>query len=208
MPQTRSRPRTENKFIDAVVNLLAESGCGNLGINLIAQRAGADKVLIYRYFKDLDGLLEQVARDIEWLPEPASLLTETRHEPLQALQDLLVNLRQSFAERPASKALLRWRKAVNNPLTQRFNADWAQLWQELGDHLGEGQSYDARKAWQTACTIAALLLEAELGGEPSNHAALERAVAGLHASAANPPQKSTEPTPPVETPNSLPTNLL
>ncbi|NCG09157.1 MAG: TetR family transcriptional regulator [Verrucomicrobia bacterium] len=208
MPLTRSRPRTESKFVDAVVAHLSEKGCDELGINAIAKRAGADKVLIYRYFKDLDGLLEQAAREIEWLPEPASLLVDARREPLQALREVLATLRQSLAEKPASKALLRWRKAVNNPLTTRFNADWNQFWQELTSGLAEGQGYDARKAWQTAASIAALLLEAEIGGESFNHAALECAVTGLQATAATPPQNTADAETPVDPPDALPTNLL
>jgi AcrR family transcriptional regulator len=203
MPQTRSRPRTENKFIDAVVAHLSEKGCDELGVNAIAKRAGADKVLIYRYFSDLNGLLETVAGEIEWLPEAATCLPKTESEALDALKAVLQNLRQTFAERPASLALLRWRKAVENPLTQRFNSDWKALWEELARGLAEGQGYDARRTWQTATSLAALLLEAELGGEAFNSEGLERAVAGL--------QKTTVPateTAEAGESENLPTNLL
>jgi AcrR family transcriptional regulator len=203
MPQTRSRPRTENKFIDAVVAHLSEKGCDELGVNAIAKRAGADKVLIYRYFSDLNGLLETVAGEIEWLPEAATCLPKTESEALDALKAVLQNLRQTFTERPASLALLRWRKAVENPLTQRFNSDWKALWEELARSLAEGQGYDARRAWQTATSLAALLLEAELGGEAFNSDGLERAVSEL--------QKTTVPateTAEAGESENLPTNLL
>ena len=38
------------------------------GINAIARQAGCDKVLIYRYFDNLDGLLQRVAdnNDLWW----------------------------------------------------------------------------------------------------------------------------------------------
>ena len=61
MSPTRSRPKTEEKFQNAVLKLIADEGCGSLGINSVAQVAGADKVLIYRYFGDFKGLLQRVA---------------------------------------------------------------------------------------------------------------------------------------------------
>lgn len=208
MSLTRSRPRTENKFIDAVVDLLRESGCGSLGINSIAQRAGADKVLIYRYFKDLNGLLEQVACEIEWLPEPVALLPQTEREPRPILQAILEALRRYFARYPASQQLLHWRKAVDNPLTQRFNSEWEQLWQSLAHQLAEDLGYDARRNWETAIALTALLLEAELGGQPFNTAGFERAIKGLTATSTLPAKKPITSAPPIEIPDALPTNLL
>ena len=203
MPQTRSRSRTENKFVDAVVAHLSEKGCDELGINTIAKRAGADKVLIYRYFSSFEGLLETVAREIEWLPEAATCLPHSEREPLDALRDILQRLRQTFAKRPASKALLHWRKAVDNPLTQRFDSDWIALWEDIATALAAGQSYDSRRAWKTALFLAALLLEAELGGEAFNADGLERAAAGLQSTTAPAPETAEA----GET-ESLPTNLL
>lgn len=205
MPQTRSRSRTENKFVDAVVAHLSEKGCDELGVNTIAKRAGADKVLIYRYFSSFEGLLETVAREIEWLPEAAAFLPHSEREPLDALRDILQTLRQTFAERPASKALLHWRKAVDNPLTQRFDSDWIALREDIARGLTAGQSYDydSRRAWQTALSLAALLLEAELGGEAFNTDGLERAAAGLQSTTA----AATETVEAGESEN-LPTNLL
>ena len=203
MPQTRSRSRTENKFVDAVVAHLSEKGCEELGVNTIAKRAGADKVLIYRYFSNFEGLLETVAQEIEWLPEAATCLPNSEREPLEALRDILQTLRQTFAERPASQALLNWRKAVQNPLTQRFNSDWNALWEEIANRLTAEQSYDNRHAWQTALSLAALLLEAELGGEAFHTDGLERAAAGLPSTSAAVPE-----TAPASESDSLPTNLL
>lgn len=49
---------TEKSLIDAVSEIVESEGFAKLGINTIAKRAGCDKVLIYRYFGGLDGLLE------------------------------------------------------------------------------------------------------------------------------------------------------
>jgi AcrR family transcriptional regulator len=208
MPKTRSRPRTETKFIDAVVEHLGEKGCADLGVNTIAQRAGADKVLIYRYFNDLDGLLEQVARSIEWFPEAATYLPETEHEALPVLKHILLSLRQTFTERPASQQLLLWRKAVKNPLTRRFNSEWDTFWLTLAESLTAGQDNQSRSKWREACKLAALIFEAEIGGQNYELSCLERITADLNSSSHTSEPQAVQSATPALNEASLPTNLL
>ncbi len=47
---TRSKETTRLRLISAVGTLLARQGFNALGINAVAEEAGVDKVLIYRYF--------------------------------------------------------------------------------------------------------------------------------------------------------------
>ena len=57
MTNKRDRELSEEKLIDAVGELIQETGFEKLGINQVAQRAGFSKNLIYRYFESLDGLV-------------------------------------------------------------------------------------------------------------------------------------------------------
>ena len=52
------RALTEQHLTDAVGKIIREEGFKGLGINRIAKEAGCDKVLIYRYFGSMDGLIE------------------------------------------------------------------------------------------------------------------------------------------------------
>ncbi|QJW90453.1 TetR/AcrR family transcriptional regulator [Spirosoma taeanense] len=54
----RDRPQTEQRLISAVGQIITEEGFDQLGINRIASRAGVNKILIYRYFGGLEGLLK------------------------------------------------------------------------------------------------------------------------------------------------------
>jgi AcrR family transcriptional regulator len=71
-PSTRPRDReqTKNLLVEAAVAILEESGFSALGINSVAEKAGVNKVLIYRYFGGLPGLLRAVAAGMD--------LTKTR----------------------------------------------------------------------------------------------------------------------------------
>ena len=53
----RDREKTEEKLIQAVGDLILEEGFESLGLRKVADRAGVNKTLIYRYFDSLDGLI-------------------------------------------------------------------------------------------------------------------------------------------------------
>lgn len=68
-----NRPATESRFIQAATRILRDEGFAGWGINPIARTAGADKVLIYRYFGDLNGLLAAVVEQTPFWPDPDDL---------------------------------------------------------------------------------------------------------------------------------------
>lgn len=170
MPRTRSRQKTEEKFEQAVLELVAHEGCCALGVNAVAQRAGADKVLIYRYFGDLNGLLRRVAQSRTWLPSASETLQalsisaedESGASVLQKIYRLLLH---HIRADKTTHQLVRWRKADKNPLTDFFTDQWMRLWDELPDRLSTNLDATARQSWKNACGILALLVEAELCGE-------------------------------------------
>nr|WP_289705077.1 TetR/AcrR family transcriptional regulator [Bacteroides acidifaciens] len=53
---------TEKRLLDAVSHIIENDGFTKIGVNRIASQAGCDKVLIYRYFGGLDGLLVEWAK--------------------------------------------------------------------------------------------------------------------------------------------------
>lgn len=57
MAKERDRQLSEEKLINAVGELIEETGFEHLGINQVAKKAGFSKNLIYRYFESLDGLI-------------------------------------------------------------------------------------------------------------------------------------------------------
>lgn len=67
-PRRRDREKTEKAILDAVGRLILRDGLAGVGINALAREAGADKVLIYRYFGDLDGVYRAYAEhgDFWW----------------------------------------------------------------------------------------------------------------------------------------------
>lgn len=71
----RNRADTTQRIVNALEDVLAEQGLEGARINQIAEKAGISKVLIYRYFGGLDGLMEYYVRMGRMFPQftPAML---------------------------------------------------------------------------------------------------------------------------------------
>ena len=70
----RDRKATEESIVAAFERVLLRDGVPGLGVNAIAQEAGVNKVLIYRYFQDLRGLASHWAGQGSFWPTELELI--------------------------------------------------------------------------------------------------------------------------------------
>jgi AcrR family transcriptional regulator len=54
----RNRSKTTQRIVEALEDVIAERGLEGVGVNRVAEKANVSKVLIYRYFGGMEGLLE------------------------------------------------------------------------------------------------------------------------------------------------------
>ena len=118
----KGRPQTEQKILRALEHILLEQGFSTVGINSIARQAGCDKVLIYRYFNGLEGLLQAFAETTELWWEVDEIITETaeqiQQQPLQQfLQLLLKRHLEALQARPLTLEIMAWEMSAQNSLT-------------------------------------------------------------------------------------------
>jgi Transcriptional regulator len=59
----RDRFATRAAILESAAELISAHGVDALGVNVLAEAAGCDKVLIYRYFGGLDGVLETLGAE-------------------------------------------------------------------------------------------------------------------------------------------------
>jgi AcrR family transcriptional regulator len=119
---TKSRLQTEQKILNALEKILLERGFPAVGINSIARQAGCDKVLIYRYFDGLDGLLLAYAETTPLWWEVDEIIVETTEmigqQPLHLyLQELLKRHVLALQSRPISLEIMAWEMSSQNNLT-------------------------------------------------------------------------------------------
>jgi len=121
-PPIRDADATRQKLIDAVGGVLARKGFRAVGVNAVARAAGVDKVLIYRYFDGLPGLIAAFGRDSDFWPGPSELaggdLAAFLALPLpDRLSRLARNYLEAILNRPVTQEIMAWELVERNELT-------------------------------------------------------------------------------------------
>ncbi len=155
----RGKEETRAKILEAVGEILSEEGFGGIRINNISRRAGVDKVLIYRYFGDLPGLLREFASRGDYWPSMDGLVEEVgegRRPPRAA--DLAVALLKGYMrglrDSPTAQELLLGELVSRNELSEASARKRERQGADLIEAL-VGAAPDARAVDVTA--MAALL---------------------------------------------------
>ena len=109
----KKRQTTEMNLIKAVDELIEENGFEGLGINAVAAKAGVSKMLIYRYFNSLDGLIAAYIQQHDYWINFDEQLPDEEHigEFIKEIfKRQIAMLRQSYTLR----RLYRWELTSNN----------------------------------------------------------------------------------------------
>jgi AcrR family transcriptional regulator len=127
VPRQRDREATRQRILAAVGEVLAAEGFRGLGINAIAKQAGTDKVLIYRYFGDLDGLLAAYAEegDFWWSVDELTGpdLPKPKRDTLSAWFGLVFRRHiAALRARPVTLEIMGWETVEPNELTAALSA--------------------------------------------------------------------------------------
>lgn len=122
------RETTEARLLRAVEAVVLTDGFGALGVNAVARRAEVDKVLIYRYFGGLPGLLAAYAErgDFWWRAETLLADPWPAGDESQALAKgvrLVFDRHVAFLRaHPVTLEVLAWELADRNPVTEALEA--------------------------------------------------------------------------------------
>lgn len=106
----RNRAQTEQRLIDAVGQILLEEGIESVRINRLANRAGINKILIYRYFGGLNGLRDAYLQQAKPAASPPKL-------DIKALQSAPLDVVFSTC---CEYAISEYRLLRQNPEAQAF----------------------------------------------------------------------------------------
>lgn len=109
----RDRERTKNKILKAVGEVVEQYGTDKVGVNLIARTAGVNKVLIYRYFGGVDGLMEQYVKAGQYASTMGTEFIENFPTPSvedrgKAWAKAFIIMLRDLRARKATRDLLRW----------------------------------------------------------------------------------------------------
>lgn len=119
----RDKEATKQKLLEAVGEIVRRDGFASLGINAIAKEAKTDKVLIYRYFNGIDGLLEEYVRSKDFYlnakPLYEKYLTKKKPDIVALAEELFIGQLQAVLKDPEWMEFLIWELGNKNELTTR-----------------------------------------------------------------------------------------
>lgn len=135
----RDRERTKGKILKAVGEVIEQHGTEKVGVNLIARTAGVNKVLIYRYFESVDGLMEQYVKSGEYTSAMGDEYVDNLNnvapdERAKVLTDLMHTFLADLRERKATRDLLRWEIGTGKSmLSDARNQIATRIVEKVGD---------------------------------------------------------------------------
>ena len=121
----RNSRETRQRILDGLESLITREGFTAVGVNAVAREASVDKVLIYRYFGSMEGLLKKFADEKEFCPRVAELL-DTLPEGVphhEIVTRMVIDHARLLQNNPLAQELACWELTEQNPLTVLFGKE-------------------------------------------------------------------------------------
>ena len=114
-PIERDRETTERRLLDTIGQMITESGFEKIGINAVASQSGVSKILIYRYFGSVEGLMAAYIRQHDfWINFPQEL--PDRSQLPTFLKNMFKEQIEQLRSNPTLKRLYRWELSSDNAI--------------------------------------------------------------------------------------------
>ncbi len=161
--QTRDREQTEQRILNAAVEIIRENGFRGLGINAVAERAGVSKVLIYRYFQGMGGVLDAVAARLDMTKTGTGIEVDLGRVPPERFRAqarrALLDMHAKLAGDPMTQQLMTAELTEDNEVTRSLAAarerQGLAVSRGLAAALAEGAGYDASVDTDAIFAVAA-----------------------------------------------------
>lgn len=168
-------------MLDAVGLIIQSGGIGKVSTQLVADLAGVNKVLVYRYFGSVENLVEQYFGDLQRImPCPDKLLSAASFG-IQAEADLLISALKELLgqlwENKANQALLR-RQLARGKLSSPVLLDYLSMKARAGCEDSTGNPLKGALAalvYSAVCYLALARAQGrDLGIDLTSAGALKR----------------------------------
>lgn len=153
---TKNRHATEQTLIKAVNDIIEENGFEGLGINAIAAKAKVSKMLIYRYFGSLDGLIVAYIQQNDYWINFNEQLPDKEHIGefiKQVYKRQIVELRKSYT----MKRLYRWELSTDNKIVRELREKREHKGIMLVEAIGKLTQHPQRETAAIASIISAAI---------------------------------------------------
>lgn len=111
----RDREATEKRLLDTIGQMIAQNGFEKIGINAVSAQSGVSKILIYRYFDSIDGLIAAYIRKHDFLLN-SSLDFSDRTQIIPTIKRMFREHIEHLRTDPVLRKLYRWELSCDNDL--------------------------------------------------------------------------------------------
>lgn len=160
----KDRELTEKRILEAVGSIIENDGFEKIGVNVIAQRAGVAKMLIYRYFGGVDELIAQyLLRKDYWANTDIGIIkpSDIGGSLKRLFREQIIRLRSDIT----LKRLCRWELTTENEnisrLRERREQNGCNLIKIISQLTGSHNSEVASLATIISTSISYLVLMEE-----------------------------------------------
>jgi AcrR family transcriptional regulator len=134
----KDKESTKKKLIAAVGDIFRTEGYHGLGVNKVARMAGVDKKLIYRYFGNIDGLIEAYVVETDyWMMFFKKMRTLEVPKNGDQVRRLLTSVLQDqfayFLKDKEMQRLILWELSVKSPLMRSIHETRELMGKQLLD---------------------------------------------------------------------------
>lgn len=168
MVAERNREATEKRLLDTVSDIIAENGFETIGVNAIANKSGVSKILIYRYFGSVEGLLTAYMQQNDfWINYPKFISEE---DDLQSfVKRMFHGQLHQLREKPTLRKLYRWELSSSNDLIVKLRKQREKagldLINEVSRVSGRNRDEVASVATILSASIAYLMMFSDVCSE-------------------------------------------
>ena len=163
-PVERDREATEKRLIDTIGQMVAEQGFEKIGINAVAAQSGVSKILIYRYFGSVEGLLAAYIRKHDfWLNFP--LETPTKEKLPAFVKMMFKSQIEQLRNNPTLKMLYRWELSCNNDITVKLKEQREKTGCHIVETVSQISGYPQKEMAVMASVVTASIIYLVMLGE-------------------------------------------
>lgn len=120
----RNKENTKQKIIETVGNIIEKKGFDKIGINTVAKEAAVDKVLIYRYFGGINGLLKEYVMQEDLLKKLIEEFNEIdiddRASFIESASNFYIKQLRSLRNSRKYQEILLWELHEQNDITKKI----------------------------------------------------------------------------------------
>lgn len=140
----RDREATEKRLLKTIGAMICEQGFEKIGINAVATQSGVSKILIYRYFGSVEGLMATyIQRHDFWLNH--TLEFPNREELIPFLKNLFRKQVAQFRNDLTLKRLYRWELSCDNEMIAKLREKREKVGLELVEKVSDISGYSKQE---------------------------------------------------------------